>query len=339
MKPLSIALLCLFILAPFLLMMEVRCDALMAAHSLRAHYDMVLDNAISDAADQMALHASETGYADASELRLASDLAVERFFASLCDGMGANTAVSRDRLRTHVPVIVVATREEALLYMPQSVEADDGSATRQYLCLHAAPYALQVGEGSPLVLFTMGSGIHVLSRETGESGHADWHAFSENGQRRDNIGTLETLPLFESVEEFESRRLKTIRDVVTQQLDTGLRLFSDTQSNGQFDLPASKAAAFRNAVSDVGLFAFVQGLPVGSEQTYQTFAFGGGRVVKREPVTGWAVGEDKRYCAPDCPLLLEHMAGGTLTPDDFRYFSSPREAAAEGYKACSGCRP
>ena len=339
MKPLSIALLCLFILAPFLLMMEVRCDALMAAHSLRAHYDMVLDNAISDAADQMALHASEAGYADASALRIASNMAVERFFASLCDGMGANTQGSRDRLRAHVPVIVVASREEALLYMPRSVEAGDGAGTQQYLCLYAVPYAFQVDEDSPLVLFTMGSGIHVLNRETGESGHADWHAFGENGQMREHTDTLGMIPLFESVATYESRRLKTIRDVVTQQLDTGLRLLSATQPTGQFDLPASKAAAFRNAVSDVGLFAFVQGLPVGTEQAYQTFAFGGGRVVRREPVTGWVLGEDKRYCAPDCPLLMEHMAAGTLPLDDIRYFSSPREAAAEGYRPCSCCHP
>jgi hypothetical protein len=348
MKPLSIALLCLFIMAPFLVMADIRCDALMAAQTLRSHYDRVLDTAVSDAARQMA--GQSTGdtrsgvvQPDASMPNgpSAADLSVESFFASFCDGMGANTAASRERLRTHVPVIVMATRTGARLYMPRTVLAPDGQSSCRHVCVNVAPYVFQQaaagqnategqdateGTDALLVLFTTGKEILVGDPSQGTVRTAHWQ-------------DTPVAELFAGESAFEAARLRALRDAISSQLELGLSMASASGDAGRFDLPAGHSAAFRNAVADGGLFVFVQGLPVGTTDTYRTFAFGGARVVAREPVVGWRTPEEAWYCVADCERLMAGIYGGTILPDDLCHFSSPEEAAAEGFRPCPVCRP
>ncbi len=145
--------------------------------------------------------------------------------------------------------------------------------------------------------------------------------------------------LFAGESAFEAARLRALRDAISSQLELGLSLASASGDAGRFDLPAGHSAAFRNAVADGGLFVFVQGLPVGTTDTYRTFAFGGARVVAREPVVGWRTPEDAWYCVADCERLMAGINGGTVQPDDLCHFSSPEEAAAEGFRPCPVCRP
>ena len=368
MKPLSIVLLCLFVMAPFLLMMEVRCDSLTAVQSLRTHYDSVLDNAISDAAQQLANHSTAVGYEDDGGMDFDADLAVEMFFSSLCSGLGAQSQYAQDRLRESVPVVVVALRDQAMLYLVRKMENQIIGSQYRHVCVQVVPYTQMAADTKPLVLFSMGPEVRVLNRITGTTYMGDWHQFDEEGLFYENNGPADFATrkpdLFETEAVFSASRMRAVRDAITLQLETGIAVATrpdatgtdatgtddtgtdatgtgatGTHATGVLNLPVIKDASFRNAVTGVGLFAFVKGLPVGTRQEYQTLAFGGGRVVHREPVTGWEHSGQPRYCSPDCQELLEALVEAAFPADTLRYFSNSQEAAQEGYMPCSHCRP
>ena len=342
MKPLSIVLLCLFVMAPFLLMMEIRCDSLTAVQSLRTHYDSVLDNAISDAAQQLANHSAAADYGNDNDMDFDADLAVEMFFSSLCNGLGAQSQEAQDRLRERVPVVVVALRDQALLYLVRKTENHTLGSQYRHACVQVVPYMQMAPETEPLVLFSMGPEVRIMSRINGAAYLGDWHQFDEDGLLYEESDTADIATrkpmLFETEATFSASRMRAVRDAITRQLETGIAVTTRTDATGILNLPVIKDASFRNAVTGVGLFAFVKGLPVGTQQEYQTLAFGGGRVVHREPVTGWEQSGQRRYCSPDCAELLEALEQ-MLIVDTVRYFSNSHEAALEGYMPCSHCRP
>ena len=345
MKPLSIVLLCLFVMAPFLLMMEIRCDALAAAQSLRSHYDAVLDNAVSDAAQELAHHTQAAGYGSESGtgMEIEADLAVELFFSSVCSGLGAESPHAQDRLRERIPVIVVAMRDQALLYLVRKAEGQPQGSRYRHTCVRVVPYAQNLEKTGPLVLFSMGREVRVLNSINGGISSGDWHQYDEMGCLIEENAALQATSklsrLFETEEAFSNSRLRAIRDTITDQLETGMQVSTMADATGLVKLPAIQDASFRNAVTGVGLLAFVKGLPVGTQQAYQTLAFGGGRVVQRKPVTGWEADGQKRYCAPDCPVLLSVLPADTAAANGLRHFSNAQEASAEGYRPCTHCRP
>lgn len=328
MKPISIVLLCLFAMAPFLLMAEVRSNALTAALSLRSHYDAVIDNALSDTADRLAASVTGHGYSDVEAIHVDADLAVEEFLDALADGLGAETASARARIAGKVPVMVVALHDSAVLYALLPVPDEEGQARFRHVCFPEVPYVWNDTKNACLIGFTMSSEVRVFDRETGETDVLSWQEAQVGGTQ-----------LFASEEDFVALRLRTLRDVVTGLMENGLQLSQPEGQHGSFDLPAAQDAAFRNGIRDVGMFAFLQGLPVGSEKTYQTFAFGGGRIVRRKPVTGWSNQGRRIYCRADCDDLLQAMGVPGFEMNDLRYFANPEEAASEGYAPCSLCRP
>ena len=328
MKPLSIALLCLFVMTPFLVMADIRCDAVTAAQTLRTHYDQILDTAVSDAAQQMALQYTRDAQAGTvvADGEPVSDLSVEAFFTAFCDGMGANTQTARERLRIHVPVIVVASRDSARLYMPRAVRSAEGKTACRHVCVNIMPYPYSYGMGDRTILFTTGTDIYMGDPLQGVGWTTHWQD-APVGERFADEAT------------FEAARLRALRDTVACQLEMGLALAATSDVAGRFDLPAGRSAAFRNAVSDGGLFVFVEGLPVGSTESYQTFAFGGARVAAREPVVGWHSASAAWYCTEDCGELLARLGKGLIQPDDLRHFSNKEEAASEGFRPCPFCCP
>lgn len=340
MKPLSLAILCLFILAPFLIMTRIRCDALAATQSLRAHYDAVLDTAVSDASESLAWQMTGSGYADPVGDPLSEALAVETFFSSLGDGLGITGEASMDRLRSRVPVVVVAGRTQANLYLvcPSMTEGESGHS--RHVCLQSVPYAWERAPGELLVMFTMGDEIRVVNQLSGNPTTGHWQMYSSDGQMSTGENVSVVSRLFQSEEAFTGHKLRVIRDVVRSLLEKGILLSTRQEEMGTLLLPTSQDAAFRNAIADVGIFAFVRGLPVGSSREYQTYAFGGGRVVCREPVTGWENAGRKVYCSPACPVLRAALgAPPEGEAERFSYYSTPAEAAEQGYAPCVHCRP
>lgn len=357
MKPISLAFLCLFAMAPFLLMANTRSDFLSKNLEMRAYYDTAIDNAISDAAWTMAGSSGESGgYGGGEGLRADDEAAVAAFFDSLYAGLGASGIPSAEaRVRAHVPVVVTVGSQGAVLLV-QSPHLDaKGFLVTSQVRMPRRPYSWDPGDGRHLVRFTMGTDIQVYDRVDDILRTENWNYFSTE------------LPRMRTEEEFAARRLETVTRVVRNLLEEGIALAAESASEVpdaaddvlpvsgpnagipstlpgsgsgfRFDLPGIGDASFRRAVSDVGILAFVKGLPVGGNSTYDTFAFGGGRIIRKIQVDGYPWDFRLFYCRTDCPLYLERLSSPLFEMDAARFFSTAQEAAAEGYEPCPVCRP
>ena len=357
MKPISLAILCLFAMAPFLLMTDIRSDSLAKSLELRAYYDTAIDNAISDAAWTMAGSVRDgAGYGSAGGLQVEEEAAVSAFYETLAAGLGALGIPSAEaRVRSHVPVLLTVGKESAVLRVQAAHLDRNGILVTELVRMPGKPYSWDPGDSRHLVRFTMGTDIQVYDRLDNTLQLDSWTRFAE------------TLPGLRTEEGFASKRLETVTRVVQSLLEEGMALVMSGSSNipatvddvlavtgphagvivdlpgggsrFRFDLPKTEDAAFRRAVSDVGMLAFVQGLPVGGDKTYDTFAFGGGRVIRRTQVAGYLWDERFLYCRTDCRLFLERSGQAGFDTDALRFYTAAEEAAAEGYEPCPVCRP
>ena len=359
MKPISIAFLCLFAMAPFLLMSGIRADSLEKELQLRAHYDTAIDNAISDASWIMASSIrGSAGYDSGSGLSTDGDAAVSVFFDSLSAGLGAARDPALEaRVRAHVPVMVLVGNEGASLLVYTLCTNESGNLQYKTVRLPEQPYLRTMNDGASLVRFTLGDVVEVMNQADGSVVASPWQECRS------------LFPTTPNENAFHEMRLDVVTGVVRNLLEMGLTLTNrelteipdsaeaalpvsgpfagryagisevGKRAEIRFDLPRTDDAEFRRAVSQIGIFAFVKDLPVGGDKAYDTFAFGGGRVLRADGVAGYERDGQLTYCRMDCSAYMQYRTEAAFEPDSVRVFPTAREAAAEGYRACAVCRP
>ena len=102
------------------------------------------------------------------------------------------------------------------------------------------------------------------------------------------------------------------------------------------DIPASD---WINAVDDISIMAFVQGIPTGSKSYYNSYALGASRIIRKNYVYGTT---DGLYHEESCATLAGEfdeygypVSGGTID----NMFLNNIDAAKEGYYPCMKCKP
>ncbi len=351
MKPISLAMIALFVFAPFLMLAKIQTDFLQKTLMLRQHYDTAIDNAVSDAAFVLAGSVRmQTSDTEAHRFEADAQEALVAFFDSLSNGLGAaGDVMSESRVRSHVPVVLAVGYQGLILYTNSQYKDAQGVVVSGPVVFPEKPYIWVPEDGRKPVLFTMGS--DVILYNDGQVSPSSY------------LKAAALYPEFSDREQFDTMRLsaiaKTVRDALSQGLSLaamtpdvlhssadGLEAFRQgrvqnlyrTESGSAFlQLPTADDAAFRRAVSDVGLLAFVQGLPVGGNKDYSTFAFGGGRVVKRNGVVGYAWDSRLLYCVEDCVEFQKVSADPAFDLNTMVFFAGPEEAALEGYEPCPDC--
>ena len=94
-----------------------------------------------------------------------------------------------------------------------------------------------------------------------------------------------------------------------------------------FTLPYITDEEWNNTISDVGVIAFFQGVPLG-EITFNHFAFGGSKLMKRDEIKG-VINRDtniKYYFSDTC---MDKIDTSKFTFEET--FMNEREAAKHGY--------
>ena len=109
-----------------------------------------------------------------------------------------------------------------------------------------------------------------------------------------------------------------------------------------FYLPEIDDAQWINAVDDVSVMAFMQGIPIGTDSYYNSFALGGSRIVEATYIYGTA---DNKYHNSHCPDLsgsfdidgypIDVAIGGSIT----EMFLNKVDAAKAGFNPCLKCKP
>lgn len=176
-----------------------------------------------------------------------------------------------------------------------------------------------------------------------KSSNANVSMLQDYDDKHSDDGSNTPLYYSDDVSEFNIKRrsviINTIVEVLNDKINNHNRYADMMGVTYDFYLPEIDDAEWINAVDDVSIMAFMQGLPTGTDTYYNSYALGASRIVEATYIYGTA---DKKYHLSRCPLL-----NGEFDADGFpidggavkEMFLNKIDAAKEGYNPCLVCKP
>ncbi|MBB3127906.1 hypothetical protein FHS19_002560 [Paenibacillus rhizosphaerae] len=294
-------------------------------HFTELKYAAALRTAVQDAGSMLNVNERqefESGYGSAKFFKADKELALETLYRTLYANLGIeDDAAAQQALNSYIPAIVVVDYDGYWVYSEEEYKGADGVALAKHLWHPKKPYSYSDRAGN-LIHFTLDNVVEAYHAGTGT-----W----VRGLQRE-IGPTSTIPLMQDGEKYEQVRKTTIVQAIEDDLANVINRHNEIAArNGVsyvFTLPLISREEWNNSIDDIGIIAFIQGIPIG-EQALNNYALGSGRLVKSTVIKA---GVDRRtgiryYSRGDCTDDL----------DIVETFTSAKEAAANGYfeKSCS----
>lgn len=288
---------------------------------LEMKYGGALRTAVQDGAVMLnfnEIQSLEAGYESFKRFRADKERALAAFSKTLYLNLGIQDDVqAQNALWWYLPVIAVMDYDGYYVYSMESISVDDGQELMKHVWSPKIPYVHTDSLGN-VVHFTLDSSVEAFHQESG-TWFAGWQHEVEG---MSGITLLDESVLFDEV------RRRTIVNAVQKDLAFYINRHNEIASrNGisyRFSLPVIPQEEWVNSVDDIGLMAFIQGIPVG-DRFYNNYALGGGRLVKNPDYYG---GVD-----PATGLKYFYQSSCSSYPYEVReIFDSPRKAAEAGYR-------
>lgn len=317
MKWIEWAIVGVLIFLPFYVVNRVEAQLLRRTLLTEIRYNAALDAAVDDAARLLIVNADqqrEVAYASAKRIALNKDEAIASFYRTLEAGFGiAGDPVALGALQRYIPAIVIVGYDGFYVWAEEEWQAADGTAIIKPVWGAKRPYAYTDGAGNS-ISFTLDQQVLAY-----DASSRSWH----EGLRGD-IQREASIPLLRDAALFEQVRRSTIVRAIQDELAYRINLYNEASvRNGvayTFTLPLISDEEWNNTVDDVGVLAFLQGIPMGAK-VYNQYALGGSRILKRPVIIGARRGGMKVYFRSDC---------GYGYPAE-ETFASEQEAARKGY--------
>lgn len=318
----KICVLFILIMFPFFWINELYADEQKNARRLEFRYNIALDAAVQDAAKsliQTNQEGDEMGYQSTKHIHVNREGAMQAFNKTLYTNFGIqDDEVAKQVLHTYIPVVLIISYDGYYVYAEDEYTSEKGEMERKKTWSIKKPYVYTDTAGN-MFSFTLDEYVKIynpISRMWLE------------GDRKE-LKDREKLPLLEDAEAFDSIRRISIISSLQKELGTQINRYNAylrrIGAAYTFTLPTIKRDDWNNTVDDVGLLAFMQGIPIGS-QRYNHFAFAGSRIVKKSLYYGVMKDGIKIAIKEACgkPELVEEV------------FSTEKEAALSGYipKSC-----
>lgn len=177
---------------------------------------------------------------------------------------------------------------------------------------------------------------------TTKSGDGRVSMLQDYDYRHNDDGT-NTLTLDDDVSAFHIKRrsviINTIVKVLNEKINNHNRYADMMGVTYDFYLPEIDDAEWINAVDDISIMAFVQGLPTGSDTYYNSYALGASRIIEASYIYGTG---DLKYHSSNCPLLVGEFDFDGFPINDGaieEMFLNKIDAAKGGYNPCMVCKP
>lgn len=326
--------LALFVLLIFLgvsIKMDIDQRKLIQAEDLKFRYNEILFAATEDATLSLLQPESSTsedilklGY-DKKYMEINPNLnkALERFYETLYENMGIeNDKVAQDAFKIHVPVKIVAAYDG--FYVNAWLDVYNSSTGRKEIIemwSPKKPYSYYDSHNGLVVNFTLDDFVFIYNIHTGAVQSGRMSGFSS------------TYPgLLFSQTHFDSIRRQTIVECIQKELEYySVKYNNIAKQLGLgyvYSIPLIKEDDWNNTIKDTCFISFLQGLPVGM-RSYNTFGFGGTRVVAAKKYYGNTIGGVDYYHMEACSQLT----GSNIK------FDSRKEAAQKGFYPCPFCKP
>lgn len=319
MKTTNLAIIFLLIVVPFYLILDKQISDQKLVNRLETQYSTALHTAVQDAAyalNQNEYQENEASYQSSKYFNANKGAAIETFWKSMNLNFGSGKdPVAQGVLAANVPVIAITDYSGFHIYAFTEYTDNTGNKIYKHVWKPEKPYAYSDGAGNS-INFTLDSYVTVYEANT-----RTWLK-----GYREEIAEFTDIALLKDPEKFDQIRRRTIvnavqKDVayfINQHNQYALRL----GSYYDFKIPLIPNEEWTNSVDDIGIMAFIQGLPIGN-QFYNNYAFGSGRIVHKNVVYG-TIDERtglKYYYRSNYPLNYRIQ----------ETFSSEKDAAAAGY--------
>lgn len=331
MKITDIAILVLLIFLGVSVKMDIDQRKLIQAEDLKARYNEIMLAATEDATISLLQpdnSASEDilklGYDKKyMEINPNLDMALERFYETMYENMGIeNDKVGQDAFKMHVPVKIVVAYDGYYVNAWQEVyNSSTGKKEILEMWSPKKPYSYYDSRNKLVISFTMDDFIYIFNTQTG---------VSQSG-RMSQFSSAYSGPLF-SQASFDNIRRQTIVECIQKELGYYSEKYNNIAKQMGlgyvYTIPLISNDDWNNSIKDPCFIAFLQGLPVGME-SYNTFGFGGTRVIATKKYYGNTIGGVNYYHKEGCP----QSSGSNIK------FNSRKEAAQKGFYPCPFCKP
>jgi hypothetical protein len=310
---------------PFLYINNYKTNDLRLTKELEMRYNAAIDTAVIDAAKALKFNVNqdkEAQYESAKKINVNVEEAIQAFWNTLYLNFEArDDSILGGVLQRYVPAVVVIGYDGYYLYTIDKFRNDNGENEERHVLQPKKPYAYVDANGNSLS-FTLDDFVTVYEKST-----KTWHY----GKRDELAPECPTVPLLQNAETFDQVRRITIVNAIQNDLQYFINYHNEHAKrygiSYTFTLPYITQEEWNNSIDDVGVMAFIQGLPIG-KTTYNHYALGGSRLIKRSEIKG-AVDKNtgvKYYFRNECRSIF--------TSTDYEIletYTNEKEAAAAGY--------
>ncbi|MBV6717216.1 hypothetical protein [Paenibacillus chitinolyticus] len=288
-------------------------------------YDQGLHAAVQDAAFSLKLNEAqdhEAKYDSIKNFRANKEYAVDSFYRTLFINFGvSDNPMAQNVLKTYVPALAVIDYDGFWIYTDEKYKNSKGETEFRQLWKAKKPYSYSDDAGNSLS-FTLDDYVVAFdaATQTWREGKREEVAAMVGGR----ISLLNNPSTFEEVR--RSTIVRSIQDDLGYYINYHNEFAKRFGSTYTFTLPTISQEEWNNTIDDIGIMAFIQGLPLGINY-YNNYALGGGRLVKKPSIYGAIRNGIKIYYRSNCNF-----------PDEVvEKFTSEKAAAAKGYfpRACS----
>jgi len=325
MKITNFAIAFVTILLPFLFINNTKVNTQRLTSELEIRYNASVDTAVRDAANALnfnIIQENEAQYESKKNINVNIGQSIKTFWNTMYINFDAqNDKVAQGVLQRYVPAVVIVGYDGYHLYtMDKYLNSSNQSETKHVL-QPKKPYAYVDERGNSLS-FTLDDFVTAYDSSTNT-----WHY----GRRAEVAIECPSIELLQNAETFDNVRRSKIVSSIQSDLQYFINYYNEhTKRYGiayTFTLPTISHEEWNNTIDDVGVLAFVQGVPVGNT-TYNHYALGGSRIIKRPEIKG-AIEN-----STGIKYYFRNVCQNTFTSSDYSIkesFGSEKEAASEGY--------
>ncbi|MCR8642098.1 hypothetical protein NV379_05450 [Paenibacillus sp. N1-5-1-14] len=329
MKIIKFVLFFVFIIFPFMVVNQINVKDQRKITHLKVRYDAAINAAVDDGAFALIMNEKqslESGYESGKRVRTNLQQGMQAFYHTLYTNFDvADDPASQGVLRSFIPVVVVIGYDGYYILSKEEYRNAKGEPEVKEVWSEKKLYAYQDEQGNSLS-FTLDD--YVTAYDKGKN---EWR----EGYVRDIKSLMPAIALLQNASTFEQVRRITIVNSIQAELSQYMNHANVVaKRNGAaytFTLPTISQEEWNNTIDDVGIMAFVQGIPIG-KSTYNNYALGGSRVLKK-PAYQAAIKRSngvKFFFRKDCQ--------GKFTQLEYDYmetFGSGQAAAKAGYRQLS----
>ncbi len=319
MKITDFAIIFILLFLPFGVVSDLRVQNQREVQQLEMKYTSALRTAVQDAGvvlSQNERQEREAGYGSDKFFRVDKEEALHTFLHTLFLNMGIDgDTVAQRALLDYMPALMILDYDGYYVFASVTYTDKHGQAVQGPKWSEKKPYAYVDSAGNS-VGFTLDNYVHAYDARN--------HRWIEGFQKE--LQGQTTISLLNDPEAFEQVRRSTIVHSIQEDLGRLINLHNEKAAhNGisyTFTLPLISQEEWYNTVDDVGLMAFIQGIPVG-DRYYNNYGFGGGRVVRKQAMIGGVEPDTgmKYFYRDSCPAPFKAT----------ERFTDEKSAAFAGY--------